>query len=204
VRSTAEVAQRVAADALCIPPQLHVHDLVLQHLGWALVAELETGPQNNRLFADSIGSAIATHLLMRYSMARSVTAPRGLTRRQLQSVTDFINENLSENLSLSELAAVAGAGVSHFKALFKRTTGLPVHQYVIRRWVDFAIKLYPKMSGVGRAATISRRPLRSLRSMRRSPKGIRIPVSALRGRRPRPLDDGAGETPGEGFEPPIS
>jgi AraC family transcriptional regulator len=93
------------------------------------------------LFADSIGSAIATHLLMRYSRARSVTAPRGLTRRQLQSVTDFINENLSENLSLSELAAVAGAGVSHFKALFKRTTGLPVHQYVIRRWVDFAIKL---------------------------------------------------------------
>jgi hypothetical protein len=27
----------------------------------------------------------------------------------------------------------------------------------------------------------------------RSPKGIRIPVSALRGRRPRPLDDGAME-----------
>ncbi len=26
---------------------------------------------------------------------------------------------------------------------------------------------------------------------RGSPKGIRIPVSALRGRRPRPLDDGA-------------
>jgi hypothetical protein len=27
--------------------------------------------------------------------------------------------------------------------------------------------------------------------LQRSPKGIRIPVSALRGRRPRPLDDGA-------------
>jgi hypothetical protein len=29
------------------------------------------------------------------------------------------------------------------------------------------------------------------RNIKRSPKGIRIPVSALRGRRPRPLDDGA-------------
>src|ERR1017187_8082560 len=33
-----------------------------------------------------------------------------------------------------------------------------------------------------------------------SPKGIRIPVSALRGRRPWPLDDGA-VAPGQGLEP---
>jgi AraC family transcriptional regulator len=30
---------------------------------------------------------------------------------------------------------------SHFKALFKQAVGLPVHQYVIRSRVDFAIDL---------------------------------------------------------------
>jgi AraC family transcriptional regulator len=141
IRSTAQTMNRVNPDALCISPQLHLKDRKLEHLGWALVAELEEGDPHDRLLADSIGTALAAHLLTRFSSARASNAPQGLSRRQLQSVIDYINENLSEDLSLAELAVVAGVSVSHFKALFRHSVGVPVHQYVIRQRIDFAMRL---------------------------------------------------------------
>jgi AraC family transcriptional regulator len=141
VRSTAQAMDRVDLDALCIAPQLHVQDKRLEHLGWALVAELESGDQRDRLYAESIGSAIAAHLLRRYSSARPSIVPGRLSRRRLQDIVAYINENLCENLSLGELAAVAGVSLSHFKTLFKQTVGVPVHQYVIQRRVDLAVRL---------------------------------------------------------------
>ncbi len=141
VRATAQAMQQADPDALHMLPQLHLSDPILEHLGWALVGQLETGERPDRLFADSIGSAIAAHLLKRFSTARALAFPRGLSRRQLQSVVDYINENLAENLSLTDVAAVANVSVPHFKALFRQSTGLPVHQYVIRQRVDRAINL---------------------------------------------------------------
>jgi len=65
----------------------------------------------------------------------------GLTRRQLRATIDFINSNLASDLSLADIAAVAGMSASHLKTLFKRSTGLPVHQYVMRQRVDRAVDL---------------------------------------------------------------
>ncbi|HYK52465.1 MAG TPA: helix-turn-helix transcriptional regulator, partial [Candidatus Eremiobacteraceae bacterium] len=40
-----------------------------------------------------------------------------------------------------DLAAIAGLGASTFRALFKQSIGVPVHQYVIRRRVECAASL---------------------------------------------------------------
>ena len=42
---------------------------------------------------------------------------------------------------MNELAAIAGVSPSHFKTLFKQSVGMPVHQYVIRRRVEYAVEL---------------------------------------------------------------
>ncbi|MFS2052658.1 helix-turn-helix domain-containing protein [Variovorax sp. CT11-76] len=63
---------------------------------------------------------------------------RGLTRPQLRRVTEHIEAHLDGDLSLSSLADVAGLSASHLKTLFKRSTGLPVHEYVVHRRVDRA------------------------------------------------------------------
>jgi AraC family transcriptional regulator len=49
-----------------------------------------------------------------------------------------VEDNLSQDLSLKELADVAGVSVSHIKTTFREAVGLPVHQYVIQRRVDRA------------------------------------------------------------------
>jgi AraC family transcriptional regulator len=141
VRSTAEAMNSGHADAVCVPPQLHFTDSRLESLGWALVAELEGDDHGDRLLAESVGTAMAAHLLRRYGAMQSVGSWSGLSRRRLLAVLDYINENLAENFGLVELASLAGVSPSHFKALFKQSTGVPVHQYVIRQRVDRAVHL---------------------------------------------------------------
>jgi AraC family transcriptional regulator len=48
---------------------------------------------------------------------------------------------LAAELSLAELAAVAGFSVPHFKVLFRQSMGLPVHRYVVERRVERARQL---------------------------------------------------------------
>ena len=138
VRSTAE-SMGINPDTTLLTPRLQLRDPMLQHVAWALKAELETGEQNDRLYAESLGMALTAQLLRRY--VRRSTPQRGLSRRQWHAVIDFINSNLTRNPSLSDLAAVAGVGATTFKVLFKQSVGMPVHQYVIRRRVEHASNL---------------------------------------------------------------
>jgi AraC family transcriptional regulator len=140
VGSVAE-SMHLNPDRIQIEPQLHIKDPRLQHIGWALKAELEAVDPFGRLYAESLGTALAVHLLRRYAPASRLPLRRGLSLRQLRRVTDYIHEHLSSDLSLAELATVAAVSSSHLKALFKESTGLPVHQYIIRRRVDYAVEL---------------------------------------------------------------
>ncbi|HXO17990.1 MAG TPA: AraC family transcriptional regulator, partial [Candidatus Dormibacteraeota bacterium] len=102
-----------AADAMgldpervAVPPQLHVRDPRIEHIGWAVKAELETPEPLGRLYGDSLGLALAAHLLRTYA-----PAPRGdalLSRRRLERVVDYVRANLASDLSLNELAKLAG------------------------------------------------------------------------------------------------
>jgi AraC family transcriptional regulator len=57
---------------------------------------------------------------------------------RLRQVLSHIEYNLGRDLSLKEIAGVAGVSVSHCNAAFRRAVGMPVHQYVIERRVDRA------------------------------------------------------------------
>ena len=138
VQSTAE-SMGIDPETLSLAPQLQLRDPMLQHIGWALKAELEAGEPTDRLYAESLGTALTAQLLRRY--ARSSAPRRGLTRRQWQAVIDYVHDNLTADLSLAELASVASLGTSTFKALFKQTVGMPVHQYVVRQRVEHAMNL---------------------------------------------------------------
>jgi hypothetical protein len=47
------------------------HGNQIEHIGWALKAEIEAGSPNGGLFLDSLGAALASHLLVRHN-SRSV------------------------------------------------------------------------------------------------------------------------------------
>jgi AraC family transcriptional regulator len=128
-------------ERVSIAPQLTLRDPQIAHVLWALKAELETPGPLGRLYAESLGMALAAQLLRRCAPAVPRRIEGGLSKPRLQRVTDYIHDHLAQDLALAELAEIANASPSHFKALFKQTVGLPVHQYVIRSRVEFAIGL---------------------------------------------------------------
>ena len=137
----------VAADSMNLNPdnvsvsaQLQLHDPSISHIGWALHAELEGPEPCGRLYAESLGVALAVRLLKKY--APIVPRRLGLfSKRRLSSVIDFIHDNLARELSLDELAGVAGLSPSHFNTLFKEATSQTAHQFVVHCRVEYAMSL---------------------------------------------------------------
>jgi AraC family transcriptional regulator len=63
---------------------------------------------------------------------------RSLAPTQLQQVLEYINTHLDRDLSLVEIAGAINISPTYFASLFKRTTGISPHRYVIRQRVERA------------------------------------------------------------------
>jgi AraC family transcriptional regulator len=123
-----------------------VRDSQLESIGWALKAEMESGYPSGRLYLDSLAVSVAARLVRCHSSVSPVSVSAGksirrMSGRRLREVLIYIEDNLSQNLSLADIAAVAGLSVSHFKSLFRESVGMPAHQYLIRRRVERAKEL---------------------------------------------------------------
>jgi AraC family transcriptional regulator len=134
---------RIAAREMGLDParaglelQHLVRDPQIAHVAWALEAARRAGYPSGRLYIDGLGIALAVHLLGRYSSRH--TPRRGLSSAQQRRVIEFIETHLDRDLSLARLAHVAQVSVSHFKTLFRRSTGVPPHTFVMQRRVERA------------------------------------------------------------------
>jgi len=130
----------IEAAGVEIVNRFQVRDPQMEHLGWALKAEMDADYRSGRLYLESLGTAMAACLLDRHSsIARNArTQFQGMTGHRLRQVLSYIEDNLGRELSLREIAGVAGVSVSHCNAAFRKAVGMPVHQYVIQRRVDRA------------------------------------------------------------------
>jgi AraC family transcriptional regulator len=126
-----------------IPYLATLFDPFVQQIAFALKTSLEIDGQHSNLYADAIAHALVVHLLSRYSnRSRQIkTVKGGLTQQQWKLIVDFIQENLAENISLSELAAIVQLSPYHFAHLFKKSANISPHQYLIRCRIDRAKQL---------------------------------------------------------------
>jgi len=136
LRATADDMGR-GARAFDLAPAIHVRDPQIERIGWMMQAEDHDAHPGGRLFADSLASALAVRLVALQSPSRIAPA-RALPAWRLRHVIDYIDAHLDQDLTLAELAAVAGFSPSHFKALFRQATGTPVHRFVLERRVERA------------------------------------------------------------------
>jgi len=120
--------------------RFQIRDAQLENICWALKAEMESNYPSGRLYTDSLAVSVASRLVSTYSSIAQRPAARmgGLGGRRLTQTLAYIEDHLSEDLSLSRIASVTGVSASHFKTLFRESTGVPVHQYVIQRRIERA------------------------------------------------------------------
>jgi AraC family transcriptional regulator len=120
-------------------------DPVISNVALALLAELNSGEQgagavSGRLYTESLANVLAVHLLRHYTAFGSDTQrlTGGLSGQRLRLVTEYIADNYGRDLSLADLASVAGMSPFHFAREFKRTIGTTPHQYLIKFRIDRA------------------------------------------------------------------
>jgi AraC family transcriptional regulator len=147
-------AEEMALDpaAIGLVPQLQARDPQIEHIASALHAALAAGTPVEPLFAQSLGTALVARILHRFATETPPAVRGGLAKRQLQRVVDYVEAHIDESLSLDDLAGVAGLSVSHFKTQFRRSTGMPVHRYVIQRRVERAKRLIMAGGAISQAA----------------------------------------------------
>ena len=125
---------------LRIRNRFQVRDPQIEHIGWALKAEMENGYPSGRVYTDSLAAALAARLIQNHSSLSRPARPAkaAISAYQLRAILGFIEDNLGRDLGLQEIAEYADLSVSHFKSLFRKSVGVPPHQYVIRRRVERA------------------------------------------------------------------
>jgi AraC family transcriptional regulator len=106
----------------------------------ALTTDLDAGSPAGRLYGESLSNALAVYLLSQYAVQRRVpTVPKGgLPQYRLKRVLDYIGDNLAEDVSLSDLAELAGMSAHHFAELFKRSMTCTPHRYVLQERIKRA------------------------------------------------------------------
>lgn len=135
------------AEALGLPggradltPRIGARDPLVEHVVRALVAELQAPAPAGRIYADSLATALSTRLLQNFA-AMSFAGRQTLSKPQVRRIVDFVEANLDGELTLEQLAEVAGMSIPHLTTLFRRTMGQSVHAYVMERRVQRARSL---------------------------------------------------------------
>jgi AraC family transcriptional regulator len=126
-----------------ILPEFATPDPMICQIGMMIKAELESSDIYNRLYVDSLATMLAVRLLRQYSTRRIKNNGQkdAMPKRKLWQAIAYINDYLSEDLSLGAIAAEFGMSPSYFNTLFKGATGTTICQYVIQRRVEMAKRL---------------------------------------------------------------
>jgi AraC family transcriptional regulator len=130
----------VAPDRVEIVPAIGARDPRFEQVGMALLSELRSDGLGGRIYAESLATLLAVQLLRHQSTAAlpaSLPAAR-LSPTLLGRAVDYVEAHLGDDLSLASVAAEAGLSPYHFARVFRASTGLSPHQYVIRRRVERA------------------------------------------------------------------
>ena len=129
----AELIRRIARDLAGRPRDLPFfpRPVVLDQDIVALFVELHRTLEapGARLAAESRLLELFVRLIGRHSADGQEPAPAGRERAAVRRVREFLATAYSDNISLDELAGLAGLSPFHLSRVFRREVGMPPHAY---------------------------------------------------------------------------
>ena len=133
VHLTPAKSVRKADDISEIPPSLYFENDNLKATLQKLQSVVNGSGINDHAYAETLGLLLLWELRHAADPMRS---PRsqvrgGLTLRQLRRVREFVDAQIETEISISDLASVAGLSHYHFIRTFKEATGYSPYQYVL-------------------------------------------------------------------------
>jgi AraC-like DNA-binding protein len=124
------------------PHGVGADDPVMRGLGSVLLSAFVDVNQANPMFVEHVTRAVGVHIAHTYGGMRSVRLMRGgLTEWQERRAKELIEAHIDGGLSVTRLAKECGLSVTHFSRAFRRSVGMPPHQWLLHRRVDKARSL---------------------------------------------------------------
>jgi AraC family transcriptional regulator len=114
-------------------------DARLEAIAWALWAESREPGIGSDIVAEALVRQLGMELLRHYC-APTPDARRTLRipPHKLREAEDYINAHLADRLQVAAIARAVGMSPFHFAHAFREATGMPPHQYVVRRRLERA------------------------------------------------------------------
>lgn len=121
-----------------LKPVLSTPDPLICQIVLALRTVLETDATNSCFYAESMATALVAHLLRNYLTCKHSLPEyeEGLPKYKLKQALEYMNVHLNENISLATIAEELGMSQYYFCRLFKRSTGITPHAYLIQQRVE--------------------------------------------------------------------
>lgn len=139
-----EVAhESIDPDRVELTPQVWTVDRLIYQICLSLKDDIEAGYPTGKIFGESAATMLAARILQQYSVRTPKLASDedGLSSYNLRQVLDYIRSHLSQDLSIADLAQVAGMSPYYFLRLFKKSMHVTPHQYIIQMRIDRAKEL---------------------------------------------------------------
>jgi AraC family transcriptional regulator len=129
-----------ATDISKVLPSLYFENNNLKATLQKLQCVLDGSGIDDHAYAETLGLLLLWELRHAADLKHSRQSPvrGGLTARQLRRVKEFIDARISSEITISDLAAVAGLSRYHFIRAFKEAIGLPPYQYVLSERISRA------------------------------------------------------------------
>jgi AraC family transcriptional regulator len=129
-------------------PRLFFFERDLWETAQKLKAQAEKSDPDQGQYTEVLGTLLM-HELLRLNNGVVTTQEYfrgGLAEWQKKKVAQYIEEHLSETITLAALAGLAKLSPFHFVRAFKQSFGLPPHQYLSSRRMEKAMTLLAKPS----------------------------------------------------------
>jgi AraC family transcriptional regulator len=115
-----------------LPPALATKDATIRHFISMLADQVVNEGSYGKLYSESLGAALAAYIVHNYLTPSPQSGRKqGLIRRQLDEIDEYISSHIAANVQLQDLANVCGMSRYHFLRLFKESTGVPPHRYLL-------------------------------------------------------------------------
>ncbi|HTB88409.1 MAG TPA: AraC family transcriptional regulator [Steroidobacteraceae bacterium] len=125
-----------AAPANSIRHAVGIGDDVIDQIGRSILSELTVETAASRVYVEAASLTLAARLLHKHcdsgACAPTESAVHSLDHIRLRRVLDYIAANIKDDITLVNLAGIAGYSPFHFARKFTLAMGVSPHRYISR------------------------------------------------------------------------
>jgi len=110
-------------------PVLLLYDDRVARCAELLAEECQEPSSGDRLYSESLTTALTAALFTRRNA--QIQRANGLSRWQLRRAMEYLEANMTQDISLDEMAKLVGLSQSQFARSFKISTGMPPYKWAL-------------------------------------------------------------------------